>query len=531
MSRSDKLYRIAIYLRLSDEDSDKINKLDDSESIKNQRIMLLNEIAKNPNYILVDEYCDENLSGAGTYRPEFERLIKDCENAKIDIVICKSQSRFSRDMEVIERYLHNKFVEWNVRFIGIVDNADTNVNGNKKARQINGLVNEWYLEDVSKNIRSAFDAKMKEGQFISPFASYGYEVSKEDNNKLVIDPVASEVVKDIFSLYLQGYGLTGIAKCLNSHQIPCPSLHKYNKGIKLNVISNRAREDIKWTTNAIKTILTNELYLGHLIQGKRTTVSYKNHKIKSKDKSLWIRKENTHEPIIDSSTFEKVRIEMQSRTKSKADFGVVHVLSGKVFCKECNHYLRKKNSARHEYLVCSNNRDGYDDCINKESIRYDVLTNIILKEINKKISEYYDINELEKHSKIHTNSKFESKIKSLLINKQEIEKQIIKNKNNLKTLYEDRLNGFITIEQFKDLVESYNDKEDKCKKEIISIDEKIKVYELKLQQLENKNYIFEKYKQLDTLNKIIIDEFVDKILVGKLNKETNSRDIEIKWNF
>ena len=530
-SESENLYRAAIYLRLSDEDSDKINKLDDSESIKNQRIMLLNEIAKNPNYILVDEYCDENLSGAGTYRPEFERLIKDCENGKIDIVICKSQSRFSRDMEVIERYLHNKFVEWNVRFIGIVDNADTNVNGNKKARQINGLVNEWYLEDVSKNIRSAFDAKMKEGQFISPFASYGYEVSKEDNNKLVIDPVASEVVKDIFSLYLQGYGLTGVAKHLNSHQIPCPSLHKYNKGIKLNVISNRAREDIKWTTNAIKTILTNELYLGHLIQGKRTTVSYKNHKIKNKDKSLWIRKENTHEPIIDSSTFEKVRIEMKNRTKAKTDFGIVHVLSGKVFCKECNHYLRKKNSARHEYLVCSNNRDGYDDCINKESIRYDVLTDIILKEINKKISEYYDIKELEKHSKLHTSSKFESKIKSLLINKQEIEKQIIKNKNNLKTLYEDRLNGFITIEQFKDLVESYNDKEDKYKKEIISIDDRIKVYELKLQQLENKNYIFEKYKQLDKLNKIIIDEFVDKIYVGKLNKETNSRDIEIKWNF
>ena len=93
-SESENLYRVAMYLRLSDEDNDKINKLDDSESIKNQRIMLLNEIAKNPNYILVDEYCDENLSGAGTYRPEFERLIKDCENGKIDIVICKSQSRF-----------------------------------------------------------------------------------------------------------------------------------------------------------------------------------------------------------------------------------------------------------------------------------------------------------------------------------------------------------------------------------------------------------------------------------------------------
>ena len=166
--------KVAIYLRLSDEDKDKTNKLDDSESIKNQRNLLLDEIRKNPKFKLVDEYCDEDLSGAGTYRPEFERLIKDCENGKIDIVLCKSQSRFSRDMEIIEKYIHNKFIEWNIRFIGLVDNADTNIQGNKISRQINCLVNEWYLEDISNNIRSAFQTKMKQGEFISPFTSFGY---------------------------------------------------------------------------------------------------------------------------------------------------------------------------------------------------------------------------------------------------------------------------------------------------------------------------------------------------------------------
>ena len=173
-----KYLRVAIYLRLSDEDKDKANKLDDSESIKNQRNLLLEEIQKRPEFMLVDEYCDEDLSGAGTFRPEFERLIRDCENGKIDVVLCKSQSRFSRDMEVVEKYIHNKFIEWNIRFIGLADNADTNAPGNKKSRQINGLVNEWYLEDTSNNIRSAFQAKMKQGEFISPFATDGYEVSK-----------------------------------------------------------------------------------------------------------------------------------------------------------------------------------------------------------------------------------------------------------------------------------------------------------------------------------------------------------------
>ena len=103
---SKKLLRVGIYLRLSDEDKDKENEEDDSESIKNQRNLLLDEIAKNVDFVLVDEYCDEDLSGAGTYRPEFERLIKDCELGRLDIVLCKSQSRFSRDMEIIEKYLH-----------------------------------------------------------------------------------------------------------------------------------------------------------------------------------------------------------------------------------------------------------------------------------------------------------------------------------------------------------------------------------------------------------------------------------------
>ena len=382
---SKKYLRVGIYLRLSNEDRDKANKEDDSESIKNQRNMLIDYINRHPEFALIDEYSDEDLSGAGTYRPEFERLIRDCENRKLDIVLCKSQSRFSRDMEIVEKYINNKFKEWNIRFIGLSDNADTEILGNKKSRQINGLVNEWYLEDVSNNIRSAFNSKMKQGEFISPFASFGYEIDPNNSNKLLVDPVASEIVKNIYDLYLTGLGFTGIAKYLNAKEIPCPSLYKYRKGIKLNVISNRPREEIKWTTNAIKTILTNELYLGHLIQGKRTTISYKNHKIKNKDKSEWIRIENTHEAIIDEETFNKVQVAMKERTKPMSTTGIVHIFSGKVFCLECEHYMRKKNSSKHEYLVCSNNRDGYDDCENKTGIRYDELSNLVLDAINKKI--------------------------------------------------------------------------------------------------------------------------------------------------
>ncbi len=512
--------RVATYLRLSDEDRNKINKSDNSESIKNQRHMLNDYIKNNSNFIFIDEYCDEDLSGAGTYRPEFERLIHDCELRKIDVVLCKSQSRFSRDMEIVERYLNNKFNEWGIRFISLSDNADTENPGNKKSRQINGLINEWYLEDISNNIRSAFNAKMKQGEFISPFAPFGYEVSSKNNNKLVIDEYASKIVKDIYNLYLKGYGYLGIAKYLNNHLIPSPSLYKYQKGIKLHIISNKPREDIKWNSNAIKTILTNKVYLGHLIQGKRTTISYKNHKIINKDKTKWISTYNTHDPIIEIETFNKVAEEIKKRTKSKNNLGIIHNLSGKVICLECNHSLRKKSTSKHNYLVCSN---IYNNCSNTTSIRYDVLETLILNELNKLLTKYYNIAILTKIDNQNNNK--HHKLISLENIKTNLLKNISQNKTYLKNLYEDRVNNNITLEDFKYLSNLYTQNNLVLSNQLLSLSKDINT----LKQLNNIS-LLKKYQKFNQLNRLIITEFINNIFIGKVNKETNTRDIIINWN-
>ena len=524
----EKKLRVAIYLRLSDEDRDKVSKLERSESIKNQRNLLLEEIDKNSEFMLIGEYCDEDLSGAGTYRPQFERLINDCENGKIDVVLCKSQSRFSRDMEIVEKYIHNKFVEWNIRFIGLADNADTENSGNKKARQINGLVNEWYLEDISNNIRSAFRAKMKQGEFISPFASFGYEISSLDNNKLVVDSFASLVVKDIFNLYLKGMGFSIIAKHLNEKGIPSPSVYKYQKGSKLNVVSNRSREEIKWCSRTIKTILTNELYIGHLIQGKRTTISYKNHKVINKPKDMWIRRENIHEAIIDKEIFYKVQSAIKERTKVVKKTGTVHNFSGKVFCLVCGYCMRKKNSSRHNYLVCSNNHDGYDDCINKRSIRYDDLEDIVLKYINDKIDKFRDFDFIKKELSKNELDNFNRKIDVLIIQKCELEDRMAKIEKYLKNLYEDRVNNVIAVWQFEKLIKNYNLEEERLKEQLDFVDERINSYEIKKFR---ESIISNKYQKFERLNRVIVDEFIDKIYIGKINNDLNSRYIKIKWNF
>ena len=266
----EKIYlRVVIYLRLSNEDRAKINKDDDSESIKNQRNMLTQYVNRHPEFALIDEYCDEDLSGAGTYRPEFERLIRDCENRKLDIVLCKSQSRFSRDMEVIERYLHNKFIEWGVRFVSIIDNADTNDIYNKKSRQINGLMNEWYLDDLSTNIKKTLKNRREEGLFMGSFAFYGYDRDPNDKHKLIVDPVAAEVVKKIFSLYASGLGYYKICEYLNNNKIPPRSVYKKMKGSNF-VSGNCDSNTVRWNHDPIAQKLKNEKYLSNIIQEKQT---------------------------------------------------------------------------------------------------------------------------------------------------------------------------------------------------------------------------------------------------------------------
>ena len=191
-------FRVILYIRLSVEDGDIING-DVSKSIKNQLLILLDECEKRK-WIVVGIFCEEGISGADDSRPEWKKCLRFCEYGNTEILLCKSQSRFSRSMEMIEKYLHNEFITWNVRFVGLVDCTDTSVSGNKKARQINGLVNEWQVEDQSINIRAVLKNKQSNGLFTGAFAPYGYIKDPKDKYHLIVDEEAAKTVEIIFSL-------------------------------------------------------------------------------------------------------------------------------------------------------------------------------------------------------------------------------------------------------------------------------------------------------------------------------------------
>lgn len=528
--------KVGVYCRLSDEDRDKINKTNDSDSIVNQRSMCLKYADQN-GWNIVDIYSDDDFSGAGTFRPDFERLIKDCESGKINLVLCKSQSRFSRDMGVIEYYLHNKFLEWGVRFVSIVDNADTSIEANKKSRQINGLINEWYLDDLSQNIKKSLRNKREDGLFMGSFAPYGYDRSEEDYHKLVIDPVAAEVVKKIFKMYADGYGYHRICEYLNNNNILPRSVYKKQKGSKF-VCSNCDLETVRWNPDTVAQILKNEVYIGNLVQGKTTYVSYKNHKKKSVSASEWCRTPNTHEPIIDMETWNKVQSILGTHYKVTKT-GQINYFTRKVYCSCCGkafmrnvYNVKSEKTGQRAYMQCKGNKK-FHICDNNKSIRMDKLEEILLNAINDLLDNYYDRNDLKKLYEIRQEQDTDNNnsINALVKENEDLNKKISNNKTYYRNLFEEKVKGIISEDMFQMMSKDYFNEIENMMKRIEIIDKQIE--ELKVDKKEKKQAddILKKYKHIKKLNKVILDEFIDKVYIGELDKETNTRNIEIEWNF
>ncbi|NDO47237.1 recombinase family protein [Clostridium sp. ASF356] len=309
--------KVAIYCRLSEEDSNKIYYYEESESIQNQKLLLTDYAAKH-NYEIYKIYIDENYSGLYKNRPAFCEMIQCAQKKAFDIVLCKTQSRFTRDIEVFEKYVHELFPLWGIRFISVVDNIDTSQKGNKKARQINALINEWYCEDLSENIKMVLKRKMAEGQFVGAFACYGYQKSTKDKHKLIVDEKAAEVVKQIFELCIKGYSCRKIAENLTEQGIVTPTMYKRQKGIAFqNPNVKSCENDAKWSYNTVKKILRNECYIGNLIQGKERKINYKQKKRVLVPKKECVVIEGSHKAIIQKDIFYKVQKILDNRSHNK----------------------------------------------------------------------------------------------------------------------------------------------------------------------------------------------------------------------
>ncbi|MGD9566856.1 MAG: recombinase family protein [Sedimentibacter sp.] len=517
-----KKFKVSIYVRLSDEDRDKKLKTDDSESIQNQKSMLI-QYAIEQNWEIYNIYSDDDYTGADRNRPEFNKLLADAEEHKFDIILCKTQSRFTRELELVEKYIHGLFPIWHIRFISIVDNADTANKGNKKSRQINGLVNEWYLEDMSENIKSVLTNKRQNGYHIGSFALYGYKKDPNQKGHLIIDEEAAEVVREVFTLFSQGHGKTSIARMLNDRGIPNPTEYKRLKGLRYK----QPKNSTLWKYFAISDMLINETYIGNMVQGKYGSISYKSKINKPRPKEEWYIVEGTHEPIIERNLWNRVQDLIKQKSKP-FKIGKIGLFAKKARCMNCGYTLRSVKNHGYYYLQCGNKYVSKDSCVGS-FISVKKLEKTVIAELNKLIHEYLDKDEVER--KIELNNNLNSKIAKLEKDIAVYERKIGEYSIGIQQLYLDKVKGIISENQFVEFSKNFTYEKERFELLIVENKNEISDTEKKMQIGDNRRQIIEQYTNIDALDRETVEKLIDYVLVGKRDEQTKEVPVEIHWNF
>lgn len=520
--------KAGIYCRLSEEDRNKQFETDDSNSIQNQKAMLV-QYATDQGWEIYDIYSDDDYTGADRRRPEFNRLLKDAEGHKFDIVLCKTQSRFTRELELVEKYIHGLFPIWGIRFVSIVDNADTANRGNKKSRQINGLVNEWYLEDMSDNIRSVLTSRRQNGYHIGAFALYGYKKDPDRKGHLIIDEEAAAVVREVFALFAQGHGKTNIARILNDRGIPNPTEYKRLHGLRYK--PPKTKNSTYWKYSAISSMLTNEIYIGNMVQGKYGSVSYKTKQNKPRPKSEWYIVEGTHEPIIDRELWDRVQALLAQKAKP-FNSGEIGLFARKARCAYCGYTLRTnkfspKNKGR-RYLQCPTRFVAKDACPGG-FISVERLERMVIDELNALSAEYLDKDELEQ--KIEVFNSVQSQKDKLASELVAYGKKINEYSKGIRDLYMDKVKGLISEADYADMSQGFSRERDRLQRIVAEGERQMASLDEKIEAGDYRRKLIEQYSDLEHLNRQIVDTLIDHISVGKRIKGTKDVPIEIYWNF
>ena len=516
--------KVAIYCRLSEEDRNKESETDDSNSIQNQKTMLL-QYSMKQGWEVYNIYSDDDYTGSDRNRPAFNQLLKDAEQHKFDIILCKTQSRFTRELELVEKYIHGLFPIWNIRFVSIVDNADTANKGNKKSRQINGLVNEWYLEDLSDNIRSVLTSRRKNGYHIGAFALYGYKKDPDQKGHLIIDEEAAAIVREVFVLFSKGYGKTAIARLLNDRGIPNPTEYKRLKGLRYQQPKNKS--STLWKYFAISDMLTNEIYIGNMVQGKYGSVSYKSKVNKPRPKSEWIIVKGTHEPIIDLDLWNKVQNLLSQRAKPFS-VGTIGIFAKKVKCANCGYILRSHKCHNKYYLECPTRFISKEACIGA-FISVELLEKIVIGELNKLSSEYLDRSELENNI-IFCND-LQDQRNQLISAVTAYENKLNDYSDALKSAYIDKVKGIISEAEYIDFSKSFAADKERLEYIISETKNNLSLLDSRIAAGDNRRSIIEKYTNIERLNREMVDILIDHITVGKRDPYTKEIPVEIHWNF
>ncbi len=516
--------KVAIYCRLSEEDRNKQFETDDSVSIQNQKTMLM-QYAMEQGWEIYNIYSDDDYTGSDRKRPEFNRLLTDAEKHRFDIVLCKTQSRFTRELELVEKYIHGLFPIWGIRFISIVDNADTNNRGNKKSRQINGLVNEWYLEDMSENIKSVLTNRRINGYHIGAFALYGYKKDPDKKGHLIIDEEAAAVVREVFTLFTQGYGKSAIARMLNDRGIPNPTEYKRLQGLRYKQPTNK--NSTLWQYFAISDMLVNEIYIGNMVQGKYGSISYKTKQNKPRPQSQWFRVEGTHEPIIDRDLWDRTQALIEQKAKPFI-VGTIGLFARKAKCAYCGYTMRSSKSQGEYYLKCSRRHISKDAC-SGSFISVKKLERLVREELHRLSDMYLEKDDLERNLEFSTNLKEQKE--RLLMDISIYQKKIEEYSKGIRDLYMDKIKGLISDQDYVEMSKEFISERDRLEQMISDIQKRMNEIDEKILAGDNRKEMIEQYIHLEYLDREFVDTMIDHVVVHRRIPGTRNIPIDIHWKF
>ena len=427
-------------------------------------------------------------------------MLRDARAGKFQVLLCKSQSRFTRDMELVEKYIHGLFPLWGVRFIAVADNADSQVKGKKKARQINGLVNEWYLEDLSEKVRMVLDLKRREGKYIGSSPLYGYRKDPGDKNRLVVDPPAAAVVRQIFRWSLEGRGRQAIARALNEQGVPSPA--RYKTG-----------EPGRWNKVTVWRILRSEMYTGVMVQGRRRKVSYKSRRLEDVPEAEWYRGEGTHEAIIDPVTFQAVQRGLEARARSDGR-GEPHPLAGLVRCMDCGGTMTKTSNGKTAYLRCARYAAG-DGCT-RHAVRLDRLEEAVAERLRAYVAAWCRVEELDLESG-GDGEALEQEKKSLTA-------QIAKRSQAMKDLYLDKAAGIVSREQFMELNSAFLAEKEALERRLAELEA--------AEEPQGREELLERARELlafRTPPRALAASLIERVEVGERDPDTGEQAVCITW--
>lgn len=528
-----------VYCRLSQDDG-----LDgDSNSITNQKKILLDVVAREnlSNPIL---FVDDGFSGTNFDRPAISEALRLVENRQVSNFIVKDLSRLGRSYIKVGQLTEITFPSFDVRFIALNDGVDSNKPNetNSIFLPIKSLMDEMYAADTSKKIRAVVQAKARAGERVTTNPPYGYLKDSNNPKNWIIDPVASEVVKRIFQEAKSGKSLSEISKGLESDKIFKPDRHRIEIGLR-SISSSPNVETLPyfWTRETLSAILGREEYLGHTVNLRTRTKSYKDKRKVDNSKEDWLVFKNTHEAIIDQETFDivqKIRSHKRSNQRYKNRAGHENLFAGLVFCGTCGrkHYFcpQEKNGLNHDHYKCSGYRKPINGCENPHYIQKSALIEIVSDKLRQTIQEIHFnqeafLKKLEQQSQAQFSK--DNKRQQLQLQKDEHRSKEID--RIIQKLYEDNLLGKISDERFVKLSQSYEEEQKQLQTSISDLTEKLTKQQEDSLNISRFMARILKYTELAELTVEIVNELIDKIVIHKPTGTKRNRiiQIDIYYNF